>query len=70
MTPFKPDNKKNHAVNQIPNHEGEQAVENVDTLMDHITNENRYGDLQVAATDTTLVGFDPIAVARQRMNSR
>lgn len=36
MKPFKPDDKQNHAVNQVPDHEGDQAEENVETLMEYI----------------------------------
>jgi len=67
MTPFKPDDKQNHAVNQVPDHEGEQTEENVETLMEYISTKNRYGDLQVPATDTTLDGFNPVAYAKMRM---
>jgi hypothetical protein len=67
MKPFKPDSAQNHAVNQVPDHEGDQAEENVETLMEHISTKNRYGDLQVSATDTTLETFNPVTYAKMRM---
>lgn len=70
MTPFKPDSSRNHSVNDVPDHEGDQTEENVETLMNYITNSNRYGDLQVPADDDTLVEFNPAHVARGRMHQK
>ena len=66
MKPFKPDLYSKHAVHGIPDHEGENQEENVDTLIEHIETENKYGDVTVDPTDDSLVGFDPLSYA-QRM---
>lgn len=63
MKPFKPDPKSKHSVYGIPDHEGEHQEENVDTLIEHIETENRYGDVAADPTDDSLIGFDPLSFA-------
>lgn len=64
-TPFKPDVRSRHSVGDVSDDTKDERAENVDTLIEYVESENRWGDLAVDPNDDSLDGFDPAAFAQR-----